>query len=66
MLEHTICVQYFQRISSDPICFVRLNFLGYLAPSPFFGFMFGTPARIGRLSRQPRAFGSLTQIPFSP
>src|SRR5438477_291132 len=43
----------------------RVNLLGYLAPPQSFGFIFGTSARIARLSRQPRALVSLTQIPCS-
>jgi hypothetical protein len=48
------------------VSFVSLNPLGYLAPPPLFVLIFAASARIGRLSRQVRAFGSFTQIPCSP
>jgi hypothetical protein len=48
------------------VSFVSLDPLGYLAPPPFFVLIFAASARIGRLSRQVRAFGSFTQIPCSP
>jgi hypothetical protein len=50
----------------EPASFASLNPVGYLAPPPFFVLIFAASARIGRLSRQLRAFGSFTQIPCSP